>query len=239
MHRPLNKLPITSITPFTFQDYPDHTACILWFSGCNMACRYCHNPELATGGLPKLTFAAVQEFLLSRQGLLDGVVLSGGECTCSVQLPAFTAYLQALGYQVKIDTNGTNPAMVQALLADNLIDYVALDYKAPAELFEAITGLDGHPLLQRSLRLLIDSGIAFEIRTTVHTDLLQEDHINRILQHLRELGFTGTYYLQNFGGEKTLGGLAPPSRAFDFSRLEKNGITVATRGFANTHAVRH
>ncbi len=72
LQRALNKLPITSITPFTFQDYPEHTACILWFSGCNMACSYCHNPELVKGELAKLPPAQVIEFLESRKGLLEG-----------------------------------------------------------------------------------------------------------------------------------------------------------------------
>ncbi|MEM9963866.1 MAG: 4Fe-4S cluster-binding domain-containing protein, partial [Asticcacaulis sp.] len=86
------KLPITSITPFTFQDFPERTACILWFSGCNMACGYCHNPELVKGTLARLPEEKITGFLNSRKGLLEGVVLSGGECTLANALPDLCRY---------------------------------------------------------------------------------------------------------------------------------------------------
>ena len=227
----LNKLPITSITPFTFQDYPEHTACILWFSGCNMACSYCHNPELVKGELAKLPPQQVVEFLESRKGLLEGVVLSGGECMMSAQLPDFARYLKSLGFKVKVDTNGTNPDMLEKMLGEQLIDYVALDYKAPTDLFQSITGFDGYALFERSLKLLIASGIPLEIRTTVHADLLDEEDINSILKHLENLGFSGIYYVQNFRAGKTLGNLDDPFNHFDVSRLESHTIRCETRGF--------
>lgn len=232
----LNKLPITSITPFTFQDYPEHTACILWFSGCNMACSYCHNPELVKGELAKLPPQQVVEFLESRKGLLEGVVLSGGECMMSAQLPEFTRYLKSLSFKVKVDTNGTNPDMLEKMLGEQLIDYVALDYKAPTDLFQSITGFDGYPLFERSLKLLIASGIPLEIRTTVHADLLDEEDINFILKHLEDLGFSGTYYVQNFRAGKTLGNLDKPFNRFDVSRLESHTIRCETRGFGRAAA---
>ncbi len=231
LQRALNKLPITSITPFTFQDYPEHTACILWFSGCNMACSYCHNPELVKGELSKLPSAQVTEFLESRKGLLEGVVLSGGECMMSAQLPDFARYLKSLGFKVKVDTNGTNPDMLEKMLGENMIDYVALDYKAPPDLFQSITGFDGYTLFERSLNLLIASGIPLEIRTTVHADLLDEEDINSILKHLENLEFSGTYYVQNFRAGKTLGNLDEPFNRFDVSRLNKHTIRCETRGF--------
>lgn len=227
----LNKLPITSITPFTFQDYPEHTACILWFSGCNMACSYCHNPELVKGELAKLPPQQVVEFLESRKGLLEGVVLSGGECMMSAQLPDFARYLKSLGFKVKVDTNGTNPDMLEKMLGEELIDYVALDYKAPSDLFQSITGFDGYALFERSLKLLIASGIPLEIRTTVHADLLDEKDINSILKHLNEIGFSGVYYLQNFRNNKTLGNLKSSIRNFDFSCLFKPSFVVLGRNF--------
>lgn len=231
LQRALNKLPITSITPFTFQDYPEHTACILWFSGCNMACSYCHNPELVKGELAKLPAQQVVEFLESRKGLLEGVVLSGGECMMSAQLPEFARYLKSLGFKVKVDTNGTNPDMLEEMLGENLIDYVALDYKAPPDLFQSITGFDGYALFERSLRLLIASGIPLEIRTTVHADLLDEEDVNSILKHLDNLEFSGTYYVQNFRAGKTLGNIGEPFASFDLSRLSKATFAVASRGF--------
>jgi pyruvate formate lyase activating enzyme len=234
LQRALNKLPITSITPFTFQDYPEHTACILWFSGCNMACSYCHNPELVKGELAKLPSAQVIEFLESRKGLLEGVVLSGGECMMSAQLPEFARHLKSLGYKVKIDTNGTNPEMLEAMLSEGLIDYVALDYKASSDLFQSITGYDGYAQFEQSLKLLCVSGIALEVRTTMHADLMDEDDINSILKHLESLGFNGIYYLQNFHAKKTLGNLGLPFNSFNFSRLRKPSFSLNLRGFEET-----
>ncbi len=196
-----------------------------------MACSYCHNPELVKGELAKLPPAQVIEFLESRKGLLEGVVLSGGECMMSAQLPEFARYLKSLGFKVKVDTNGTNPDMLEAMLGEQLIDFVALDYKAPPDLFQSITGFDGYELFERSLKLLIASGIPLEIRTTVHADLLDEEDINFILKNMENLGFNGTYYVQNFRAGKTLGNLDEPFNRFDVSRLESHTIRCETRGF--------
>lgn len=196
-----------------------------------MACSYCHNPELVNGELAKLPPQQVTEFLESRKGLLEGVVLSGGECMMSAQLPEFTRYLKSLGFKVKVDTNGTNPDMLEKMLGEQLIDYVALDYKAPTDLFQSITGFDGYALFERSLKLLIASGTPLEIRTTVHADLLDEEDINSILKHLESLGFSGTYYVQNFRAGKTLKNLGNPFANFDLSRLSKATFAVASRGF--------
>jgi pyruvate formate lyase activating enzyme len=227
----LKKLPITGITPFTFQDYPEHTACILWFSGCNMACGYCHNPELVRGELRKLPPEQVMAFLESRCGLLDGVVFSGGECTLTPALPEFAAYLKSLGYKVKIDTNGTNPDMLAQMLDAGLIDNVALDFKAPPDVFFSITGYPNYAAFERSLALLVSSGVGLEVRTTVHADLLGVEDINTILHLLEEAGFTGTYCLQNFRPGDTLGNVAAPTRCFDSYRLNTPSFSLALRGF--------
>lgn len=231
MFRALKKLPITSITPFTFQDYPEHTACILWFSGCNMACGYCHNPELVKGDLAKLPSAQVIEFLESRKGLLEGVVLSGGECTLSPALPEFAAWLRTLGYLIKIDTNGTNPDMLEKLLADGLVDFIALDFKAPSGKFAAVTGSDRYDLFERSLALLCRANIAVEIRTTIHADQLDEEDINGMMGALSGFGYEGRYFLQCFKQGLTLGNLDTPRRAFDLSALTKPPFTLELRNF--------
>lgn len=229
MHGVLKKLPITSITPFTFQDYPEHTACILWFSGCNMACGYCHNPELVKGELAKLPPAQVVAFLESRKGLLEGVVLSGGECTLPPHLPEFAGYLKSLGYKVKIDTNGTNPDLLAKMLGAGLIDYVALDFKAPARLFSQVTGYDDYASFERSLTLLIASGVGLEVRTTIHPDLLDAEAINAILLRLEDAGYRGTYYLQHFRPGTTLGNIRAASTTFDVAHLHTPSFAVEIR----------
>lgn len=197
-----------------------------------MACSYCHNPELVKGELAKLPAHQVVEFLESRKGLLEGVVLSGGECMMSAQLPEFAGYLKSLGYKIKIDTNGTNPDMLAQMLGAGLIDYVALDFKAPRELFEGITQFEGYDLLERSLTLLMAAGIGLEVRTTVHADLLEEADINTILQRLGALGYRGNYYAQNFRSGATLGNVGEPIANLDLSAIQTPpGIALHMRGF--------
>lgn len=226
------KLPITSITPFTFQDYPEHTACILWFSGCNMACGYCHNPELVKGELRKLPEETVFRFLTSRSGLLDGVVLSGGECTLCPALPMFISQLKVLGYKVKVDTNGTNPDMLKRLLDERLVDYIALDFKAPEAKFTQVTGFKkDFEVFHRSLVMLCKALIPVEIRTTVHADLLDEEDINAMTALLEEYGFKGTYAVQKFRPGKTLGDLQAPQKSFDPAKISSTSFALSLRNF--------
>ncbi|MDC7684448.1 anaerobic ribonucleoside-triphosphate reductase activating protein [Asticcacaulis sp. BYS171W] len=213
------KLPVTSLTPFTFQDFPEHTACILWFSGCNMACAYCHNPDLVTGAFKRLPSERIEGFLESRRGLLEGVVLSGGECTLSSALPWLCRKLKAMGFKVKIDTNGSRPDRLEALLGDDLIDFVALDFKAPKTKYRQVTHLDDWASFERSLRLLIGSDVGREVRTTVHTDLLDEHDVDAITSTLQDLGYQNSYVVQGYKDGPTLGSLAPQKRRFDRSRL--------------------
>lgn len=225
------KLPITSLTPFTFQDYPEHTACILWLSGCNMACGYCHNPELVKGTLAKLPPETIQRFLASRRNRLEGVVLSGGECTLAPALPQLAQYLKTLGFKVKIDTNGTNPSMLEQLLNDRLVDFVALDFKAPQLKFEAITGMSRWADFLCSLRLVAAAPIGKEVRTTVHADLLDRADIEWMIDLLQEVEFCGTFVVQNFRMGRTLGNLKAPSRQLDLTGLSGKGLDIRFRNF--------
>ena len=228
------KLPITSLTPFTFQDYPERTACILWFSGCNMACGYCHNPELVKGELRRLPSERIERFLEARRGRLEGVVLSGGECTLSPALPDLARYLKAMGFLVKVDTNGTCPDRLACLLDEGLADFVALDFKAPRAKFAAITGLDGWVAFRRSLRVVAAAGVAREVRTTVHADLLDRQDIETIIRDLEAVGYCGRYIVQNFRAGRTLGGLAPPLRGLDLDGLRGRGLDIEFRNFEGT-----
>lgn len=214
-----DKLPISSITPFTMQDFPDLLACILWFSKCNFRCKYCYNVDLVQNTLEPLPFAQIDQFLISQQNLLEGVVLSGGECTLFRYLPELIRYVKGLSYRVKVDTNGTNPHMLYTMIAENLTDYVALDYKAPAYKFAMITAYPTYDNFFTSLQLLCESNITLEIRTTVHTDLLNEEDINDIISNLDNNNFTGNYYVQNYTHQKTLGGLSPQKRVLEIEKL--------------------
>jgi len=119
------------ITKFTTLDYKDHLACIIWFVKCNMRCSYCYNSRIVEGeGI--LSNQEVFKFLKNRVGKLDGVVLSGGECTLNPDLLEICKEIKELGFKVKIDTNGLNPKLLSELISFGLIDFIALDYKAPS-----------------------------------------------------------------------------------------------------------
>lgn len=194
-----NFLPLWDLTPFTMQDFPERTSCIVWVAGCNMRCGYCHNPAIVRGNKGKLAEADVFGFLERRKGLLDGVVLSGGEATLYRGIIPFARRVKSMGFAVKLDTNGTRPAIVRHMLDENLLDFVALDYKAPEKKFKAVTACGEWDAFSQTLDLLISQkSMPFEMRTTVHRDMLNENDIKEIAQDLDIRGYTGTYYVQNY-----------------------------------------
>ena len=220
------------ITPLTFLDYPKKAACIMWFNGCNLRCPYCYNPELVTE--KSTTQVDEMAFLEERQGFLDAVVLSGGEITLQPGLPELCRKIKQMGYLVKIDTNGSNPHVVRQLLEEKLIDYVAMDNKMPSTRSWQLPG--GHVLYERfsqSLELLQSSGLPYEIRTTVHPDLLDEADILQMIREANKLGYTGTYYLQYFfTGVPTIGNMQPPTRRYDRGLLDhRSPLPIGYRNF--------
>ncbi len=225
--------PICALTPFTLQDFPDHTACILWFAGCNMRCLYCHNPDIVLRNRPIVPIGEIFAFLQSRQKFLDGVVFSGGECTMFPGLIDLICHIKRLGFKIKLDTNGINPSVVKELIELELIDFIALDYKAPERHFERVTGRKhGFELFHETLSFLCQSGLACEIRTTVHTALLNERDIRAIIADLESCGYQGNYYIQNFVNTKTLGNLEEQERLLDFKLLPSpRNIKIIARNF--------
>jgi len=228
-------LPIYSVTPFTMLDFPKKTACIVWFSGCNMRCPYCHNPELVKGK-GRGDVDEVMRFLKKRQGLLDGVVLTGGEASVYPGLPDFIRDVKALGYAVKLDTNGLRPDIIEKFLDEGFLDYVALDYKSPPAKFKAVTGTKKYADFEKTLSLLCNqSKIDFELRTTVHTSLMDENDVAAIIKDLEKRGYKGTYYVQNFIADNdrpTLGNIGDQERVLDIESLpEPKGFEVEFRNF--------
>lgn len=222
---------VYSLTPFTQLDYPDHMACIVWLAGCNMRCSYCYNPEIIYGQGEK-DWSEVKSFLKKRQGLLDAVVFSGGECTLHPHLEFFCQESKKLGYKVKIDTNGSQPEIVESLLDKGLIDMISLDFKAPKKKFQKISVSNHYQKLIKTLKLLIaQDQLKFEVRTTVHTELLQEDDINEISLLLKELGYQGTYYLQNYlDVEETVGQLSSQDFPLNHQKLQAH-VPLSFRNF--------
>src|SRR5690606_34513305 len=133
--------------------FPDKTACILWFAGCNMRCPYCYNPEIVLGK-GRIDTDTALDFLRSRKGLLQGVVLSGGECTLHAGIFSLLTAVKKEGFDVKIDTNGSRPGVVQALLEQRLVDYIALDFKATESKYHLMTRSGLFPAFAETLALL-------------------------------------------------------------------------------------
>lgn len=228
--------PVYSITPFTMLDYPDKVACIVWMAGCNMRCIYCHNPEIVTGR-GRSSFEEVLDFLEVRSGLLDGVVISGGEATCVKILPLLLEQIKRLGYAVKLDSNGTHPEMIRDLFERDLLDFVALDYKSPFSKFKSVTGTGARmwKRFQETLDYLCAcQGGKFEVRTTVHSGIVDEAAVNEMISDLEFRRYEGVYSVQNFqSAEKgTLGKVDAPLWPFDPALVDvPHGFTIRWRNF--------
>ena len=181
-------LRIGGITPLTTIDFPGRLAAVLYCQGCPWRCGYCHNPELLDATTPAaVPWPEVLAFLKSRQGLLDGVVFSGGEPTLQAALPAALAQVRALGFQTALHTGGMYPERLQALLP--LLDWVGLDIKGPLHAYDAITRTPGSGAKAfASLRHLLASGVAYECRTTWHAGLFSVDDLFALADTLADAG---------------------------------------------------
>lgn len=221
--------PIYSVTPFTLIDFPEKTACIVWFTGCNMRCSYCYNPDIVNGK-GKLSYDDVLGFLRKRVNLLDGVVLSGGECTIHKSIVEFIRQIKKLGMLVKIDTNGSNPDMLQLLLNEQLIDFVSIDFKAPENKFIDITTVNFYSQFKVCLTLLQQFSIPFEVRTTVHSGLLTTDDVKIMSDELHTNSYEGKYFLQEFVPDViTIGNLENPNLNFQEYALINSSIPIELR----------
>ncbi len=218
----LNKKNVYDLTAFSHLDFPDHLSCIVWLVGCNMRCDYCYNKDIVFSNEGKLSFDDILSFLNKRIGLLDAVVISGGEATGHDLIP-FCKEVKKLGFLIKLDTNGLNFEHLKKLLNLNLIDYIALDYKAPKYKFSGITHSNKFSLFGKTLDYLINIDFPFEVRTTIHSDLLDEKDINFICKDLKQRGYNRKYYLQNFADTgDNIGKITQSSKTFDKSLLSNH-----------------
>ena len=177
-------LRLGGVTPFTTIDFPGRLAAVVWCQGCPWRCAYCHNGHLLGAAVPPTaTWDEVLAFLRRRRGLLDGLVFSGGEPTLQQALPAAMAVVGRLGFGVGLHTAGCYPERLDRVL--QLVDWVGLDIKALPEDYEAVTGVAGSgESAWRSLDLLLGSGVAHEVRVTVHGALQPAEHIEKLVRKL-------------------------------------------------------
>ena len=159
----------------SFVDFPGKIACVFFTTGCNLACWYCHNSALFTQK-PTISESEALEFLKTHRGFLDGVVVSGGEPTLQPDLKSFLKKIKDMDYLVKLDTNGTDPETLIDIVKSGLVDYVAMDYKAPMKKYEMVVEKTKKLAeIVRSREFLLNGNIDYEFRTTFSGDLTLED----------------------------------------------------------------
>ena len=172
---------IAGIVGTSLIDFPNRISCVVFLQGCNWNCWYCHNPQLIpleanVSGSTTRSMRTLQSFLERRSGKLAGVVITGGEPTIHEDLPALLSMIKHMGYAVKLDTNGSNPAMIKAVLDAHLVDYIAMDIKAPWKRYKEICGKQVQvEKVQQTLALLKGCSIGWEARTTICPSLQQAD----------------------------------------------------------------
>jgi pyruvate formate lyase activating enzyme len=190
----------------TLVDYPGKVACILFTLGCNFRCPWCHNPELSAPELvvkqSVMEEKEILDFLESRKGLLQGVCITGGEPTVQPDLRDFIQKVKDMGFLVKLDSNGLKPDVLEDLIKDKLVDYIAMDIKNKPEKYgETIGRQIDFKLIKKSIGL-VKSLADYEFRTTVVPGIVLEEDILEIAEMLTP---ARRYYLQSYQNEKVIG----------------------------------
>jgi pyruvate formate lyase activating enzyme len=202
-------------------DYPGEISSIIFLQGCNFKCPYCHNPELVDSKLfgPCLQEKDVFEFLKTRIGKIDAVTITGGEPTIQNDLMPFIKRIKKMGFAVKLDSNGSRPEVIKNLLSEKLLDFIAMDIKAPLEKYEKIVRV---PLktdsIKESIKIILKAKIPHEFRTTVVKSLHSENDILKIAQLISG---ARQYTLQKFVPAKILDKKYLKAKPFSVDELEK------------------
>jgi len=211
---------IGGLQKFSLLDYPGCISAIVFTQGCNFRCQFCYNPMLVwpvkvgkskyahnfirkSGQTteqqkvhPKIKEDDLFVFFKSRVGKLDSIVITGGEPCLQKDLPEFVAKIKKLGFLVKLDTNGSYPEALARLIKKKLVDYIAMDLKVPADKYEKVTGVKANfNNIKKSVKMIMQSGLPYEFRTTVVPGLLNKDDINQMGKIIKG---ARAWYLQNF-----------------------------------------
>ena len=228
---------IAGLQKLTLLDFPGKVACTVFLAGCNYRCPFCHNAELFGGKVePLMTEAEFFTFLEGRKGLLEGVCVSGGEPTLTPTLEAFLQKIKALGFAVKLDTNGSRPQVLKALAEKGLLDYVAMDVKSSRDGYAAATGVPADTnAVEESLRFLLTGTLPYELRTTLVAQLHNEDTVRDMGSWVTGLvpgKIPTNWYLQSFVDRDTVvfSGLTAPTEnaVFHYQKCLSEFVTNVT-----------
>ena len=190
---------IGGLQKLTLLDFPGTVACTVFTVGCNLRCPFCHNPALVFNPPEdeRISEEELFAFLKKRQGILDGVAITGGEPLLHSDIGEFIAKIKSMGYKVKLDTNGTFPERLEKILSEGNVDYVAMDLKNTFDKYAETVGIDGFDveLVKRSIKVIKDSGVAHEFRTTVVSPLHSASDFEQIAKQVEG---SEKYFLQGF-----------------------------------------
>ncbi len=195
---------IGGFNKFSLIDYPGKTCAIIFTQGCNFRCPFCHNPELV---LPEqfaepIPFSEIEDFLKKRKGLLDAVEITGGEPTVQKDLLDVVKQIRKLGYLIKVDTNGSNPEVVEKAINENLVDYFAMDVKAPLEDYSPVAGVEvDTEKIRESIKLIMQYAHDYEFRTTAIRRFHTKESFEKIAMLIKG---ARRYYIQNAHYDKTV-----------------------------------
>ena len=226
---------ILGIEKVSFVDFGDKICATIFTGGCNYRCPFCHNSGIVKKEYKKYDEDEILDYLSSRKSLLDAVTISGGEPTLQPDLESFILKVKNLGYKIKLDTNGTNPTVVENLISKKLLDYVAIDIKNNFDDYKKITGVS-NPLVEnvkKTISILQQHKINYELRTTLVKEFHTLKNINKLAE---DLCGQKILYLQKFvdSGNCIENGLTPVSKteAIEFQNiLSKTIENVMLRGY--------
>jgi len=216
---------IGGLQKITLIDYPGKIACTVFLIGCNFRCPFCYSPELVLPEKikfqPRISEKNFFAFLKHKKKYLNGVVVCGGEPTLHSDLASFLAKIKKMGFEVKLDTNGSRPKILKKLIDEKLVDYIAMDVKAPLdeEFYQKTIGKRGFvETVKKSINLIKESSIDYEFRTTVVPTI---HRLSDIIKIAKQIGPAKRYYLQNFRPEKTLNPNITTIKPFSDEELKK------------------
>lgn len=180
----------------SLQDYPEEVSAIIWTVGCDFRCPFCYNKDLVDGNINLIPEEEIFSFLKKRKGVLDGLVISGGEPLIQKDIVQFAEKVKKLGYLIKIDTNGMHPDKLKELIDKKLVDYIAMDVKAPKKKYYSLTGvITDIKKIEKSIEIIKNSKIDYEFKTTFAPGLLGKKDIIDIAKWLKD---SKKFYLQQF-----------------------------------------
>lgn len=223
-------------------DWPGKVSSVIWVVGCNFRCPFCHNRDLVLGNrdLSYLNQESLLADLKKRKKWIDGLVITGGEPTLQLDLADFCKQVKNLGLGVKLDTNGSQPEIIQHLIKEKLVDFIAMDLKNCFQEYDRTVGIKvDSKKIKRSIKIILKSGLEYEFRTTVVPQIHNEESLKQLAKQIRELAGETSWVWQNFVARNCLDKSFEKIKGYSKRRIESwkkemesQGISIILRGWS-------